>query len=226
MEKTIRDQLFASVDGEYQKFSSTLLPGTGNVLGVRLPVLRRLARKIAQTDWRSYLAGAPSKYFEEIMLQGMVIGYAKADIEEILPYVVQFIPRIDNWSVCDSFCSGLKFTGKYRQQVWSFLQPYLASAKEYEVRFGVVMLLHFYIDEEYIGRVLQSLDRVKNDGYYAKMAVAWALSVCYIKLPEPVMAYLKNNTLDDFTYNKALQKITESYRVDQQAKEIIRRMKR
>ena len=225
-EKTIREQIIALVDEDYQKFAAALIPNINNVLGVRLPELRKLAKKLAKGDWRSYLQEAESEYFEEIMLQGMVIGYAKTDVGEILRYAADFVPKIDNWSVCDSFCTGLKFTKTSRGQVWDFLQPYLSSSKEYEIRFGVVMLLDFYIDDEYISRVLPLLDNVEREGYYVKMAVAWAISICYVKLPEPTMHYLKNNSLDDFTYNKALQKMTESYRVDHAAKKMIRSMKR
>ncbi len=226
MGKTIKEQLLELVDDEYQKFSSALIPTINNIVGVRLPELRKLAKNIAKSDWRIYLYHAENEFFEEIMLQGMVIGYVKTDIEEILPYISAFVPKIDNWSVCDSFCVGLKFTKSNKKQVWDFLQPYLSSDKEYEIRFGVVMLLNFYIEEEYIGQVLQRLDNVKHEGYYVKMAVAWAISNCYVKLPEPTMNYLTNNSLDDFTYNKALQKITESFRVDQDTKQIIRSMKR
>ncbi|MEC0092061.1 DNA alkylation repair protein [Paenibacillus macquariensis] len=226
METTIREQLVKLVDKEYQKFSSALIPNINNIIGIRLPELRKLAKNIAKGDWRSYLEHTECEYFEEIMLQGMVIGYAKADIEEILPYVAAFVPRIDNWSVCDSFCIGLKFTKSNMKQVWEFLQPYLSSDKEYEIRFGVVMLLNFYIEEEYIEQVLLRLDNIEHEGYYVKMAVAWAISICYIKLPESTIIYLASNSLDDFTYNKALQKITESFRVDQDAKQIMRSMKR
>jgi 3-methyladenine DNA glycosylase AlkD len=226
MKEMIRQKLLELADEDYQKFSARLLPNIDNVIGVRLPLLRKLARKIAQGDWRRYMATAASEYFEEIMLQGMVIGYVKTDIEEILSYVADFIPKIDNWSVCDSFCTGLKFTNDYKERVWQFLQPYLISRQEYEIRFSVVMLLKFYIDDEYTDRVLELLDNIKHEGYYAKMAVAWAVSICFVKLPQPTMAYLKNNTLDDFTYNKALQKITESYQVDKETKDLIRSMKR
>lgn len=228
MENTIREKLMDLAEEEYRKFSSVLLPGTDNVLGVRLPLLRKLAVDIAKGDWRSYMAEAEadSQYFEEIMLQGLVLGYVKADVEELLHYITGFIPKINNWSVCDSFCTSLKFTKKHKERVWDFLQPYLASKGEYELRFGVVMILNFYIEEKFIDRVLQLLDQIKHEGYYVKMAVAWAVSICYVELPEPTMKYLKNNTLDDFTYNKALQKITESYRVDKEMKDLIRSMKR
>jgi len=213
-------------DEEYRKFSSSLIPNVDNILGVRLPELRKLAKNIARGDWRTYLAQADNRYFEETMLQGLVIGYVKTDIEERMRYVADFVPRIDNWSVCDSFCTGLKFTKNHRSLMWDFLQPYLSSDKEYEIRFGVVMLLLYFVEDEYIERVLQWMDRIRHEGYYVKMAVAWAISVCYVKYPEPTMAFLKNNTLDDFTYNKALQKIIESLRVDSGTKHVLRSMKR
>jgi 3-methyladenine DNA glycosylase AlkD len=226
VEKTIKEQLIEMADMEYRKFTAALIPNINNVVGVRLPELRKLARIIAMGDWRTYLEHAESEYFEEIMLQGMVIGYVKTDIEEILRYVTDFVPKIDNWSVCDSFCTGLKITNTNKERVWDFVQSYLSANNEYDIRFGVVMLLDFYIEDQYISRVLQLLDNAKHEGYYVKMAVAWAISICYVKLPEPTMQYLQNNSLDDFTYNKALQKITESFRVDQETKKWIRSMKR
>ncbi|WP_239616888.1 DNA alkylation repair protein [Cohnella mopanensis] len=227
MEKTIKNRLFELAEPEYQKFAAALIPNIDNVLGVRLPEVRKLALRIAKGDWRSYLKQAEDEYFEEVMLQGMVIGYLQTDIEEILDAIAAFVPKINNWSVCDSFCIGLKFTKTNKIRVWSFLQSYLLSEQEYEIRFGVVMLLDYYVEEEYIGRVLQRLDAIKHNGYYVKMAVAWAISICYVLLPEPTMAYLTSRTsLDDFTYNKALQKITESTRVDQSTKQRIRSMKR
>ncbi|WCR28566.1 DNA alkylation repair protein [Paenibacillus thiaminolyticus] len=226
MDTTIRAQIMALADEKYRQFSASLIPNINNVVGVRLPGLRKLARNIAKGDWRAYLAQADSDYFEEVMLQGMVIGCAKADVEEILHHIAAFVPKIDNWSVCDSFCSGLKITSLHKERVWEFIQPYLESDKEYDIRFGVVMLLNYYVDELYIHRVLERLDRITHEGYYVKMAVAWAVSICFVKLPDITMDYLRSNSLDDFTYNKALQKITESYRVAPETKALIRSMKR
>ncbi|CAH8711831.1 DNA alkylation repair protein [Paenibacillus thiaminolyticus] len=226
MDTTIRAQIMALADEKYRQFSASLIPNINNVVGVRLPELRKLARNIAKGDWRAYLAQADSDYFEEVMLQGMVIGCAKADVEEILHHIAAFVPKIDNWSVCDSFCSGLKITSLHKERVWEFIQPYLESDREYNIRFGVVMLLNYYIDELHIHRVLERLDRITHEGYYVKMAVAWAVSICFVKLPDITMDYVRSNSLDDFTYNKALQKITESYRVAPETKALIRSMKR
>lgn len=224
--KEIRNKLFSLADEEYQKFHSSLCPGTNNIIGIRVPVLRNVAKEIAKEDWKNYLRTAKSDYYEEIMLQGMVIGLAKMNLAERLDYIKSFVPKIDNWAVCDVTCAGLKFTKKHMSEMWEFLKPYINSNKEFEIRFGVVMLLDFYITEEYIKQVLEILNSIHHDGYYVKMAVAWAISVCYIKFPKETMVLLQNNKLDIFTYNKALQKIIESYRVTKEDKEIIRKMKR
>jgi len=226
MEQTVREQLYQLAEEKYRIFSSSLLPGKENILGVRIPLLRKIAQKIAKEDWRAYLVSAENDYLEEVMIQGMVIGSAKADIEELLQYAAKFVPLIDCWSICDSFCSGLKFTNKNKERVWEFLQPYLLSDKEYEIRFGVVMLLSYCVTPEYVSLAFAHFDRIKHTGYYVMMAVAWAVSVYYIKFPEQTYGYLKNNTLDDITFNKALQKITESYRIEDKTKEMIRGMKR
>ncbi|WP_195940052.1 DNA alkylation repair protein [Romboutsia sp. 1001713B170131_170501_G6] len=227
MNERIRDELLKLSEEKYREFSSRLIPGVDNILGVRLLHLRKIAKKIAKKDWRKYLKNANDTHFEEVMLQGMVIGYVNdSNIEEILVYIKNFIPKINNWSVCDSFSSGLKIANKNKEIVWEFLKKYLSSEEEYEVRFAVVMLLNYYIDEEYIRKVLKELDKVNHNGYYVKMAVAWAVSVCYVKFEDITLEYLNNNNLDDFTYNKSLQKICESLKVDKERKFLIKSMKR
>lgn len=226
MQEKIRNRLQQMAEIKYRAFSAKLLPGVDNILGVRVPLLRKLAREVSRGDWQNYLAVTQDKYFEETMLRGMVIGYAECTLEKRLEYIKKFLPQINNWSVCDSFCTSLTFTIQHRPDMWCFIQPYIFSAHEYEVRFAAVMMLEYYIDETYINDVLAALDKIGHAGYYAKMAAAWAVSACYIKLPELTLPYLQNNKLDDFTYNKALQKITESLQVGEQEKNKIKKMKR
>lgn len=226
---TVKENLLQLAGDGNKKFTESLHPGIEHVLGIRIPALRRLAAQIAKDDWQSYLRTADTYYMEERMLQGMVIGHLKMkDTEEYLALVAKFIPLINSWSVCDTFdfCGKQRFVDKNKEKVWQFLEQWMVSDKEYEIRFGVVMAMGHYIDEEYIDKVLQWMDRISHEGYYVKMAVAWSLSVCYVKFPEKTMNYLKKNHLDDFTYNKALQKIVESYRVSAEDKEVIRSMRR
>lgn len=221
---TLRDQLLELCEPKYMKFTSALMPGVENVLGIRLPLLRKIAREIAAGDWRAYLAQAGDFYFEERMLQGMVISYTRCDPAEKLEHVARFIPKIDNWAVCDCFCWRLK--AAERQPMWEFIRPRFRSEAEYEVRFAVVMALGNFVDQAHIEDLLQLLDGIRHEAYYARMGVAWAVSVCYIKFPERTHAWLESCSLDDWTFNKSLQKIVESYRVSDAAKQEIRAMKR
>lgn len=206
----LKQKLCSMAEPDYRDFAAALLPGVTDMLGVRLPALRKLARTLSKGDWRAYLQTAADDTFEERMLQGMVIGCIEAQWDETAQYIAAFVPKINNWSVCDSFVASLKVTKHQPDEMWSFLQPYLRSQHEFSVRFAVVMLLWYYIEGDNVRRVLSLLDSVKHQGYYVKMAVAWAVSACYIALPDETEAFLQNNSLDDFTYNKALQKIAES----------------
>jgi 3-methyladenine DNA glycosylase AlkD len=225
-QKVLQDELLALVDEKYRKFSSSLTPGTDNILGVRLPALRKIGKKIAKADWRSYLETARDDSFEETLLQGMVIGYADMELTERLVMIKTYLPKIDNWSICDSFCTGLKFTKQHKEEVWLFLQPYLQSNEVYEIRFGVVMFITYFLEDCYLEPMFRNFNAIDCDNYYVKMAVAWAITSCFTVFPEMTMIYLKANDLDDFTYNKALQKITESRQVNPEMKVRIRCMKR
>ncbi|WRS28444.1 DNA alkylation repair protein [Oscillospiraceae bacterium MB08-C2-2] len=226
MQAKIKEQLLELAEEDYRVFASGLLPNTHNLLGVRLPLLRKMAKRLAKEDWQAYLYTGGDDFFEEIMLQGMVIGCAKCSPEERMQAIQCFVPKIDNWSVCDSFCAGLKLARENPEEVWDFLAPYFNSQQEFELRFAVVMLIFYYINESYLEQTLNLLDAVSHEGYYVKMAVAWAVSICYIQFPEHTGHYLERCALDDFTYNKALQKITESLKISPETKVKIRSMKR
>lgn len=226
----IQTELINAADKRYREFNSSLLPGTDNVLGVSIPKLRKFAKQLAKEltteEWSTFVKDATPTYYEETMLQGMVISLTKMELQDRIPYVKMFIHRINNWAVCDIFCGELKTTvNKHKEYMWDFIQTYLKSDQEFELRFGIVMLLH-YIDSEYIDHILIYSDTFRHEGYYAKMAMAWLLSICFVKFPEKTMNQLEQSNLDNWTYNKALQKIVESLRVDKATKEIIKSMKR
>lgn len=225
--ENIRKELQALVDSKYQEFHSALVPGTENILGVRIPQLRTLAKDITKREgWRSFVETTDTQYYEETMLQGMIIGLAKMELDERMKYVRTFVPRIDNWAVCDIFCGELKTAVKKdKETVWQFIQPYLKSPEEFEIRFGIVMLFH-YIDDEHIDSLLNYADLFDHNAYYARMAMAWMISICFVKFPEKTMEYLRRSKLDNWTYNKALQKTIESLRVDKDTKDILRKMKK
>ena len=223
----IRKKLEELSDEEYRKFHTGLCPKSSEILGVRVPILRNFAKEIVKEgNIEEYLENALDSSYEEILLQGMVLGLWKTNIENFSKYLERFIPKINSWAVCDVSVAGFKITKKNMEYMWNFLQKYLKSNKEFELRFVIVMLLDFYITDEYIDKVLQILNNIKNDEYYVKMAIAWTIQVAFVKFPNETMKLLKNNKIDDWTYNKALQKIIESYRVDENTKNEIKKMKR
>lgn len=229
--REIREEILSLAEPSYKEFSSKLLPGTERIVGVRLPLLRKLAKQIKKRgDWKEYLtetiSEAEEELFEEIMLQGMLIGYAPLAMEERFIYLDRFIPKIDNWSVCDSVCATMKFALEYPLETWNFLQKHVHGKEEYGIRFAVVMYINYYMNVEYLDRVLNELEQITHPAYYVKMAVAWAVSMCYVLDTKKTENFLKSCRLDTFTYNKAIQKIIESRQVDAEEKEKLKTWKR
>lgn len=226
----IKDELKGLVDEEYRKFHSNLCTGVNNILGIRVPVLRNYAKQLNKKySIKESLHNIDDEYYEEIMLKGMIIGLNKElEWEELEKYIKEFVPKIDNWAICDTFCAGLKITKKYKAEMWKLINnKYLKSKKEFEVRFATVMILDYYIESSYLEKNFKIFNNIKLDKYYVKMAVAWAISICLIKFYDETVEYLKNNLeLDNWTYNKAIQKAIESYRITEEQKENLRKMKR
>ena len=164
MDEAVRIRLEALSEEKFRDFSSSLVPGCGDMMGVRVPALRAIAREAVRSGgWRAMLASDDDRWFEERVLRGMLIGLAPASPEQRLAWVRDFVPRIDNWAVCDIFCAGLKFAAANRQTVWPLLEECLASPQTYALRFAVVMLLDHYLCDEYIGAVLDRLAAVRSE---------------------------------------------------------------
>lgn len=249
MREEIRTRLYEMSDADYQKFSASLIPdsGRGVMLGIRLPLLREYARELSRGDWREELSHGEDIYFEETMLRGMILGYACRDIKELFVYLKDFIPRVQNWSVCDSVCNGLKLVEKYPEETWKFLQPYLHSGEEFPTRVGLILLLSHFVKlgeggqkiprrrtvtmedlqgtEEkglYLEQILEALDREFPEGYYAQMAAAWLLAELFVTYPVRTFRALQELHLDDFTRKKAVQKIRESRIPDVAVKDFLK----
>lgn len=226
---TIEQHLLALLPGANPSFAQSLHPDVENMLGLRVPDVRDLARRIVKSrTWQEYLAAPGTHYMEERMLHGLVLGFIPVtDIEEYLHRVSRFVAVINSWSVCDvfSFSGNHTFAKRHADRLWSYLRERMRSDAEYEVRFGVVMSMKHFIDEQHILSLLDDYTAIRHEGYYAQMAVAWAVAECFIKQPEATLSVLQDMRLPKWTHNKAIRKICESLRVDSATKQRLKELK-
>ncbi|MDE7314312.1 MAG: DNA alkylation repair protein [Mucispirillum sp.] len=221
----IKNKLQAGYDKDNAAFFSKVSPDAKNVTGVRVPYLRKLAKEIIKDDVKNFLDNYNVETHEEFLLKGIVIGISKLSLEEKFAYLEKFVPEIYDWSGCDIVISSFKFKDNELSRVYDFILRYRYSNYEYETRFMIIMLFNF-IKADYLDKIKEILETEKFDKYYSQMAAAWLISAMFIKYRDYTLSYLNNNSLDNFTYNKALQKIRESNRVIKEDKELVKKMKR
>lgn len=214
-------------DPKYKAFHERLCKTSrAEILGVRSPETKRIAKEIAKGDAAGFLSLAGDTYYEELLIKGFVIAFLKAPLSDKRMQIDGFIPQIDNWAVCDSFCAALKPKRGEEEMLYRLCLDYLAKSGEYERRAAIVLLMDHLVTDEYIDRIFTLLASVQCDCYYVHMAVAWCVQVCFVKSKEKTLAFLKTNVLDVQTHNKAIQKIMESNRVTKEDKSLVRTMKR
>ena len=216
----LRRELESLADPAYKAFNESLLPGVETAYGIRLPQMRQVAKALLRQDPVGFLEHFQPNCYEETQLRGLVIGGMKLPWEEKCPLVEDFLPRIDNWAVCDTFCGSLKPRSVQDVSLmWEFLKPLYASDEEYKARFAAVMQLSHFVDAAHLEEGLGLLGQVRHPGYYAKMAVAWALSVWFVKFPQETESLLAQRAFEPWVQNKAIQKVRESRRVSKEDKD-------
>ena len=189
--------------------------------GISIPDLRVYAKKLAKSDYKTFILNNPKNTFELKLLHAFLIGYIKDDIKILLKYFEDFIPFVDSWEVNDSLCQNFKIARIYQKEVWNMIVKYSKSDKEFESRIVSVILLSHFVNDEYIDNVLDILDKLNTDKYYSQMGVAWAIATIMAKYPQKCFRYLKKCNLNKTTFKKTLQKIRESYRVSADMKKML-----
>ena len=217
----VREELFKKQDLEYKDFHSKLVPTIekDKIIGVRLPELRKIGKALSNNDFEW-------DYYEEIMLHGFYISYAKLPFGERLALLDAFVPKIDNWAVCDCVCSTLKFVNKNKAEFLEYLKKYMNSDREYEIRFAAVILMDYYIDDEYVDFTVNYLKGISSEYYYVNMAAAWALSVVFVKYMDKVMPLIESGCLTKEIHNMTISKIRDSFRVDKEDKAYLKTLRR
>ncbi len=222
----VKQRLATLAEKNYKAFNSKLTPGAVEMLGVRIPDLRKLAREISQGDFREFLESSTTRQFEELTLRGLVIATSKMPINERFKYLRIFVSQINNWATCDVVCSTFKPKTAELMDYWKFITQYQDSLAEFELRFMIVMMMDYFLTDEYIDQVLAIANNIRVDKYYTEMAIAWLVATAFVKQRSKTLAFLQNNQLSDFTQNKSIQKIRESYRVASVDKDMLLQWKR
>lgn len=224
--KELHEKLLSLSTTGGQVYVNKVTPGSSPSLGVRVPDLRKIAKELAKGDFQDFIENAPEQYWEYETLKAFVIGYAKTDIETAIKLCQDYIPKLHDWSVCDSLCQNFTIARKHPRRVYDWLMELAKVDDQYHQRVVAVILMSHLLLPEYIDGILDCMNRLKNPGYYTKMGVAWCVATAYAKFPEKTHAFMLENDLEDWTHNKAIQKMIESYRVSDEAKGILRTMKR
>lgn len=226
-EKTITDGLFALKDENYRRFHAKLIPDIpiDNIIGVRTPVLRKYAKEVAKLpEANIFLESLPHRYYEENNLHGALLSllYPK-DIIAFMEQLERFLPYVDNWATCDMLSP--KIFKKHLPYVYERVQKWLQSDAVYTIRFGIVTLLGFYLDNAFEPEMLQLVANVRSEEYYVNMAVAWYFSMALVKQYDATLPYIQNRVLEPWTHNKSIQKAIESRRIPQETKAYLRGLK-
>lgn len=226
-EKTITDGLFALKDENYRRFHAKLIPDIpiDNIIGVRTPVLRKYAKEVAKLQEANiFLESLPHIYYEENNLHGALLSllYPK-DIIAFMEQLERFLPYVDNWATCDMLSP--KIFKKHLSYVYERVQKWLQSDAVYTIRFGIVTLLGFYLDDAFEPEMLQLVANVRSEEYYVNMAVAWYFSMALVKQYDATLPYIQNRVLEPWTHNKSIQKAIESRRIPQETKAYLRGLK-
>ena len=226
-EKTITDGLFALKDENYRRFHAKLIPDIpiDNIIGVRTPVLRKYAKEVAKLpEANIFLESLPHSYYEENNLHGALLSllYPK-DIIAFMEQLERFLPYVDNWATCDMLSP--KIFKKHLPYVYERVQKWLQSDAVYTIRFGIVTLLGFYLDNAFEPEMLQLVANVRSEEYYVNMAVAWYFSMAFVKQYDATLPYIQNRVLEPWTHNKSIQKAIESRRIPQETKAYLRGLK-
>lgn len=220
------NRLFESQDKEYASFQARLMPGIKeeNVIGVRLPLARKIAKEfIKDEESKTFLKELPHKYYDENIVHGMLISEIK-DYDTCIEEIERFLPYVDNWAVCDTMIP--KVLKKNKQDLLKKIKKWSKSKETYTCRFGIKMLMSFYLDEDFKEEYLEIPASVHSDEYYIQMMIAWFYATALAKKWDETIKYLENNKLDTWVHNKTIQKARESFRITDKQKEYLNTLKR
>ena len=222
----ITKELFVLRDEGYHAFHKKLIPEIAEekIIGIRMPVLRAYAKQLAKQDVAyEFLQELPHTYYEEYNLHGALLSLLYKDVEVYLRELEKLLPYVDNWATCDMM--GPKVFKKNLPLVYAYVKKWIASEQTYTVRFGIVTLLGYFLEESFDEEMLELVAGIQSEEYYIKMAVAWYFSMALVKQYEVTIPYIEKKVLPDWIHNKTIQKAIESLQIDGEKKAYLRSLK-
>lgn len=222
----IMKRLFDNQYLKYRDFNSKLIPNISKdkIIGVRMPIIRNIAREIVDYDYiDEFLNELPHTYQEENILHGIILSLKYKNIDELLSELDKFLIYVDNWAITDVISP--KLFKKYPDKVYDKIKIWLSSDYEYVVRFGVVSLLQFYLDDNFRLEELEIINNINSNYFYVNMAIAWFYSFALIKKYDETIKYFEDKKLDKWIHNKSIQKAIESSRISDCRKDYLRSLK-
>jgi len=224
VEKII-DVLFNNQDLKYRDFHSSLIPNIEKerFIGVRTPVLRKLAKEVIKDgSYKEFIKELPHFYYEENTLHSCILSLIK-DLDELIIEIDKFLPFVDNWATCDLMSP--KAFAKDQKRILNKVKEWINTKDVYSIRFGIVTLLSFYLDDNFKDEINELVLSIKSDEYYVNMAISWYFSYALIKQYDKTIDIFKMNKLDKWVHNKSIQKAIESFRIDKEKKNYLRSLK-
>lgn len=222
----VTERLFELQDKSYSAFHCNLVPNIDkeSIIGVRVPEIRKLAKEYKKdAECQEFLSTLPHKYYDENMLHGILLSGLK-DYDEAIEKVEQFLPYVDNWAVCDTMSP--KVFKKHKDKLIEKIKEWSASEHTYTSRFGVEMLMSFFLDEDFKEEYLEIPTRIRSEEYYVNMMIAWFMATALAKQWDATLPYLLDEKMDVWVHNKTIQKARESYRITPEQKEYLKSLKR
>lgn len=220
----IQKLLFEQQDQTYQAFQSKLIPEIApeTVIGVRTPILRKMAKEFEASQRDEFLSELPHTYFEENQLHGFILSELKS-FEECVDKLEKFLPYVDNWATCDQ--TSPKVFKKNKEKLLRYIQKWLKSSHIYTVRFGIGMLMQHFLEEDFQPEYLQMVTSVYSEEYYINMEIAWYMATALAKQWDAAIPYLEESVMEKWTHNKTISKAVDSYRITKEQKDYLRTLR-
>lgn len=226
MREYINKELFSLQDKSYKEFHSRLIPNieSERIIGVRIPELRKLAKRlIKEGRAEAFIKDLPHIFYEENNLHAFILEQI-ADYDLLISELDRFLPYVDNWATCDSLRP--KAFRRNTERLLSEAEKWINSSHEYTVRFGIEILMIYFLDEHFNEAYPLKVAEIKSDKYYINMMIAWYFATALAKQWDAIIPYIEQNRLSQWVHNKTIRKAIESYRITPEQKKYLMSLKK